>query len=138
MLKLFVAMLLAWGVTGGGRQVVLKRSVWPSPTPAIVWAKPTPTKAPKPTPAVHRPAIRKVEVFDGTSGESTFGYVTGVKVTGKYIGDEARMKLTKGEATFEGMYQGGDGRTWLLTDFLGLPHCQIYNVVVNGPNGQAV
>lgn len=151
---LIMACILAWGAVAPGHKVWCKLSsgrvvrvqsrvclrlggevVRPgqgpkvTPTPTVV-----PTATPAPTPAL-APVIERVEVFDGTSGESTFGYVTGVKAWGEHIGTEARMKLTAGGEEYLGMYQGGDGETWILTDFLGLPHCQTYNVVVSGDNG---
>lgn len=121
--------------------VSVRPTIKPTATPAPT-LRPTPTSVPpswpSEPPVVVRPVISKVEVFDGTSGESTYGYVTGVKVTGQNIGLEARMRLASQKVEYTGMYQGGDRSTWILTDFLGLPHCQTYHVIVTGDNGTAI
>src|SRR3989344_3501974 len=90
--------------------IVIKPTPTVTPTPtAVPTVVPTATPTAAPTPPPAPPTIVVFNVYNGTSGESTYGYVTGVRAGGANIGFEARMTLRNDGVTYTGMYQGGDG-----------------------------
>jgi hypothetical protein len=60
-----------------------------------------------------------------------------VRVQGYGFASDSRIRLTQifSAATIYGHYVGGDGKTYILTDFSVLPHCQNFYVTLYGSTG---
>lgn len=91
---------------------------------------------PKPNPL----SIKEVEVHECTPGSSCYGWLTNIEVEGTGFAPDSRVKVhldTQFGGDYFGNYVGGNGKTRILTDFTGLPHCQHFDVYVFGSTGTA-
>jgi hypothetical protein len=80
-------------------------------------------------------SIEKIKVHNCTEGSSCYGWLTGVEVKGKNFSADSRTKLIEGLNEYTGSYQGGNGKTIILTDFYNLPRCKFFDVQVAGNSG---
>jgi len=81
--------------------------------------------------------VRDVVVHNCSVGSSCYGWTTGVEARGQGFADDSRVKLNQvsnGDVFF-GSYQGGNGKTRIITDFYNLPLCTTFNVTVFGSTG---
>src|SRR3989344_3971527 len=110
----------------------------PTPTPtASPTPTPTPTSTPTPTPTPTL-AITNVTVRECSVGSSCYGWLTNVLVQGYGFAFNSRVTLQQHSASgtvYSGIYMGGNGSTYISTDFYYLPHCYNYSVHVNGSTG---
>jgi hypothetical protein len=81
--------------------------------------------------------IDRVVIHNCTKGSSCYGWLTGVEVKGKDFSTDSRIKLLEGLNEYTGSYQGGNGKTYILTDFYNLPRCKFFDVEVAGSSGVA-
>lgn len=102
----------------------------PSPKPTF-----KPSASPSATPRVVK--ISSVVVHGCSNGSSCYSYLTGVEVNGGNFATDSRTKLISGSNIFTGTYMGGDGSTKIITDFIYLPHCTTFDVLVFGSTGNA-
>jgi hypothetical protein len=82
--------------------------------------------------------IKKVITHPCTFGSSCYGWQTTVEVKGEHFTDETRVKLVGSGIKYEGIVADLNGKSKIVTDFIGLPHCQTFDVIAfnPGPTGK--